>query len=655
MSDIAGDPRHRPELSKLWIFALLVAVFAVYAPTLGNDFTLDDKSIARTTLPNGQPNVMVAEVRPLSEYFTSGYWTGYSGKKSSLYRPFTVLSYAMTNAWFGAAATTHHLINIFLHVWAVLLAFLLLTRLSIRRFPALFGSAAFGLNAIHSEVVAGIVGRAELLAFCLGAQALLLLFPKTLPSRNVRISKTAASAALLFLAFCSKESALAWAPFIAVYAIADDLAHQRRVARGRVLAVLAIALPSILAFAFLRNSAVGEITQVVHYYANPLAHVDTTTRVLSGVMIWGFGLLTCIFPFHLISDYGPVTFELVETFGEPRFIQSCAVLVGSFAFGIALARRHPLIFLAMACFLGFSFATSNVLFAIGTIFGERLYFTPSLGLGIFVAWIASNTERRLVLLPLAAMILMSSGKILWRNGAWASDADLFASDVSTGTQCVRVLDQRAQQLRGAGKADEAEKLWRRAIKLDPEYPDALFNFASQLGATRRFTEAEALLERAIATPDYRSPRRHIYRRNLSVLFELTNRKEQSVQQLRLAWQEDSAFEAVWEPLVERTVLHLSPEEIKRIIATGEERNPGHATWVFLAASLDHRRGDFAAAQRGFQRALAIRPGHARTRLERARSLIAAGRRDDAVPILRELAADSRAPNHIRQMAQRMAR
>jgi len=180
--------RRRPEISKLWIFALLVAVFAVYAPTLGNDFTLDDKSIARTTLPNGQPNVMVAEVRPLSEYFASGYWTGYSGKKSSLYRPFTVLSYAMTNAWFGTAATTHHLINIFLHVWAVLLAFLLLTRLSIRRFPALFGSAAFGLNAIHSEVVAGIVGRAELLAFCLGAQA------------------------LLFLAFCSKESALAWAP-----------------------------------------------------------------------------------------------------------------------------------------------------------------------------------------------------------------------------------------------------------------------------------------------------------------------------------------------------------------------------------------------------------------------------------------------------------
>ena len=79
---------------------------------------------------------------------------------------------------------------------------------------------------------------------------------------------------------------------------------------------------------------------------------------------------------------------LVESIGDLRFLQSCAVLTALFVCGIALVRRHPLVFLAMACFLGFSFATSNVLFAIGTIFGERLYFTPSLGLGIFAAWIA---------------------------------------------------------------------------------------------------------------------------------------------------------------------------------------------------------------------------------------------------------------------------
>jgi hypothetical protein len=63
------------------------------------------------------------------------------------------------------------LINVLLHAWSVLLAFSLIARLTSRFYPALLGAAVFSLHALHSETVAGIVGRAELFGFCFRAQA----------------------------------------------------------------------------------------------------------------------------------------------------------------------------------------------------------------------------------------------------------------------------------------------------------------------------------------------------------------------------------------------------------------------------------------------------------------------------------------------------
>lgn len=656
----SGSPTSRAP--RVYLPLLLLVVFAVYAPSLGNGFALDDPYIAKASRPNGEPNSMTSELRPVSDYFRAGYWEGNKGTPSRLFRPVTILSYAVTNELQGGLdanlaweAFPHHMINVLLHVWAVFLAFRLISRLTRGFWPALLGATVFGLNAIHSEVVAGIVGRAELFGFCFGAQGLLLVFAGMNRSGVARIGRLVGSTALLFLAFCAKEGALAWFPFIAVFAIGIDFRNSRRPDLARILVALAVALLPLVAFLVLQQAAVGGVHYEVHYIANPLYQADTTTRVLTAVMLWGYGLFKCLLPLNLVCDYGPVTFDMVESAGDPRFLFALVVLAAWLVAGLVSARRHPLFFVAMSCFLGFSFATSNIAIAIGTIFGERLYFTPSLGIGILVAWIASLTQRNWLLLPLGAWLVWCIVLIVPRNGAWDSDTELFSRDAATNPRCINLLNQKARQLDSAGKSTEAERLWRQAIDLDPRIPGVLANYASHLGTTRRFAAAEELFLRAIALADSRQPRRHVVRRDLSVLYELTHRQDENVEQLRLAWQEDSAYEEVWDPLVERTMIHLSTDEVEQIAATGERRAPGHSTWEFLRAFVAYQRGDFEKAAHGFRRALELRPRHARTRIELARSLIEQGRRSEAESILHELADEQRVPAHFREWARRVAR
>jgi protein O-mannosyl-transferase len=635
------------DLPRAWILGLLVVVLGVYVPSIANDFALDDPLVARAIRTDGTTNSMVGELRGLADYFTSHYWAGSADFDSRLYRPITILSYAITNAVTGDAAWSHHLLNVLLHAWATLLVLQMILVLVPRRGAAMLGALAFGLHPIHSEVVAGIVGRAELFAFCFGAQALLLSCRVGSPLRSI------ASGLLLFLALCSKESAIAWVPFAAIYALASDFTANSTIRWKRAGFALVISAAPLIAYLILRQLAVGDHEDSVHYLANPLHSADTRTRILTGVMIWGYGLWKCLVPIGLVHNYGPVTFELVESMTDGRFIVALTTLCAWLFVGLRFARRQPALFAGMACFLGFSFVTSNVPFAIGTLFGERLYYTPSFGIALLVAWVAMARPNRVALAALILWLLAACVLIVDRNVAWADDTSLILHDAPANPRCVDLLDKHARLLRDAGDGDGAELLWRRAVSFDPLYPNALTNLATYLAVTNRHVEAEEYFRRALAIPDSRRPMRHLTRRDLSVLYEQMGRTKDSLEQLRLAWREPNAYSDLLPEVVERTLARLPAAESERIISTGERRRPGLPTWRYARACLAHHRGDFPTAERIFEELLAEHPRHVRARFGLAVTLFKQDRRSEARPYLESLRDDPYALVAVRDQARRM--
>ncbi len=144
----------RTELVRpLLVCALLVPALLLFADTLSYGFMSDDFYLVHRVS-------------------NEGFFTGWGGENGDLYfRPLTVFSYFSDYLIYGLNPAGWHLTNVLWHLVCSLLVFLL-ARVMLKDETAAFSAAyLFLLLACHSESVAWVSGRTDLLAtaFCLGS------------------------------------------------------------------------------------------------------------------------------------------------------------------------------------------------------------------------------------------------------------------------------------------------------------------------------------------------------------------------------------------------------------------------------------------------------------------------------------------------------
>src|SRR3990172_8125874 len=142
--------------------ALLALVILPYANALTAGFTLDDEAVIRQNaiVTNGVDPIGVLAT-PLSP--------------GDLYRPLTVLTFAINEVLAPGAALPCHAVNLGLHAVVTLLVFVVARRLFGAARLAFVAASLFAVHPIHTEAVTSLVGRAELLAALLGLTAILSL------------------------------------------------------------------------------------------------------------------------------------------------------------------------------------------------------------------------------------------------------------------------------------------------------------------------------------------------------------------------------------------------------------------------------------------------------------------------------------------------
>ena len=152
-----------------WTWSLLPAVLAVgvFAQTVGFGWVYDDQmEVVR--------NSLVHSSGALGQIFGSTVWEG-SGMETYLYRPLTVLSYALNHSLTDLRAWSYHLVNVLVHALASLLLVLLLRRSQVPDAAALFGGALFLVHPANVEAVAWISQLKTSSALVLTLLALLTL------------------------------------------------------------------------------------------------------------------------------------------------------------------------------------------------------------------------------------------------------------------------------------------------------------------------------------------------------------------------------------------------------------------------------------------------------------------------------------------------
>lgn len=540
----SGDRRgrtragHEPDLSREsgvsrrriveGIAVFLVAVVA-YANTLSADFTLDD-------IPIIKENELIRSLANVGRIFKTNYWGERTdlGDKS-LYRPLTITSYALNYAVHELSPRGYHIVNVLLHAVACLLLYALVILVLEDAKSALVAGVLFAVHPIHTEVVAGIVGRAEIMALVgnlLCCLAFVFATRETGPAKAGRAWVWVAVSIVSYsFAVFSKEIGLVGPVFIVLWEMI--LPHRRRLFRADSRAFVAFLGYAIIAVVFwvgMRDSVVKTNSMNVAFLGTTKAEqIWTALRVCMEYV----GLLLA--PIRLSADYWKPEVPFARSPTEPAVLAAISLLVLLVVAVAGSWRRRPQIAWGICAFLVLLFPVSNLPFLIGVLKAERILYTPSLGFIVALAalatapfsWSGLRRSAQVVVWALAATFLFRTWvrNDDWRDNCTLAEVTLKSSPSSAifnsiMASCYRKENQngpaREHLLRSIesqpgnamalfnlgnidreeGRFDAAIGYYRRALEFHPRYVSVLNNLGRALAESGRLREAVEVLKQS---------------------------------------------------------------------------------------------------------------------------------------------------------------
>jgi len=481
----------------MWIGLLAAALgFILYFNTLGHQYTLDDFSAIKENW------VTKGGLKNLGIIFSTEYRFGSWNSPGSLYRPFSLAMFAFEWQLAPDKPFLMHFMNVLLYAATGWVLWNTWRKILVNYPPALTAMAVlfFIAHPIHTEVVANIKSRDEILALLFGTLALNAVW-KYLHSEKA--GQLIAALAWYGLAMFSKESAIT---FLALIPLTLWFFSDKPL--SKILSTSALMLIPAGVFLLIRHQVLGKqsyaevfsildnfivgTTDPAYRAANP--GID---RLASAFMMCGRYLQVLIFPHPLVCDMGFPQVKPVG-WGEWKAIAGFVVYVGMFIWALMnLGKKHFLSFAILFYLIGFSLF-SNVLVLIGTSYGERLQYIPSLGFVFALAWaickifkindlkdIWNPNGKGTLVWGIAGFLLMAySLKTVFRNGAWYDSASLYAADVPTSPNCAKLnyhnalevtkggLDEKSGELTNREQVEKGVAAYTRTIELYPEYHDA---------------------------------------------------------------------------------------------------------------------------------------------------------------------------------------
>ncbi len=501
------------------VLVLLVAIalpFLIYGNSIRGDFVFDDRVVI-------QERPDLKNLGNIFNLFVSPYHQ--NTPQSSLFRPLTMVSYSLNYAVLGNSPAGFHIVNIIFFGLCSFLAFLVILKLSGSRRLAYVSAVLFLTHPIHTEAVASIVSRAELLALFWGLLAV-LLFLKNRPFL---------SAGSFFLAILSKEIAFGLLPVIFLIDWFWRSARFKLVVKKMVWYLVPTG-----AYLLLRYFALGAnifSNTITNYVENPLKFLPWPERIAGAFKVLTLYLYKLIWPVELSADYSYNAIGLVK-----NIFVSLPALLGLAALALLIflsfypKTRKNMVGLAAALFWGPFLIIGNILTPVGTIMAERLMYFSSLGFIIFPALLFVYLGERSVFLKkfsvfLVVMIsLLFSVRTIARNEDWLTNRSIFSASADTSPNSAishysltsiyinegkwaeaehelqvaqNIYYDYSYGLNLAGivashKNDlvSAEKLYKRSIELNKNALNAYINLGNLFYKQKKYQEAAANYERA---------------------------------------------------------------------------------------------------------------------------------------------------------------
>lgn len=609
--------KSRPEAYRppRFLYYLVFAfAFLVYSNTLNHGYVLDDDVVY---VKNKDVQAGTAGIKSILSH---SFIYGFTGLNDQSYRPAVLIMYAIEKQMFGNNPARGHLINVLFFALGCVLLFRLLQLLlsdSVKIaeqtgiglidkwIPAqtlipLIGALLFAAHPVHTEAVANIKGRDEIMHFIFIVLSL-TYFIKYFDLKNTK--HLAYSTLFFFLALLSKEMAVT---FLVITPL--TVLFFRKIAVKSVLMPAAWLGGAFILYMLIRNSVLDAVTfnEKMKVMNNALAGAtNEADRIATAILILGMYVKLLFFPHPLSWDYSYNQIPIVG-FGDLYVILSIALFIGLGVFAliklkgritnvelqmtnyelripIAIgANTGEIIAWAIMLFVMSMSVVSNIFIMIGATLGERFLFTPSIGLCLALPILFHSAGKK-VLVPLSlAVIILFAFKTHDRNKDWKDNESLFAAGVEDTPKSSRAQSALGSvyRERGENESDPQRRLalfnqsipyYIKAIEILPENSEALYNSGvSYYGIGDIEKAKDAYIKTLEVSPDHSNAAN-----NLGVIF---------FQQQQY-------------------------DEAEKYFEHALKFNPGNADALGNLGAINQNLGRLDKAIEYYQRSLAIKPGN----------------------------------------------
>lgn len=449
---------------------LLILSFILYSNTINHQYALDDEIVICKN------EAVLKGIGGTKDIFGKDLFASYYKQNNASaqlsggrYRPLSVFSFALeqqfigtrnvtvdANAWdlnengqqdaeedvnhdgafnykdvYAKGFTLRHFDNILLYGLTCCVLFLFLSKVVFKekKLLAFIITLLFLAHPLHTEVVANVKSRDEILSFFF---IILTLYLTHQYASQRKVKQLLLALLSCFCALLSKEYG---ALLFVLIPLSLYLFSEKPIELKKQIGLFTGMVVLFGIYYWLRSGVVtgAAAIQDKELLNNPYLLATSSQALATKLYVWFKYLLLCIFPYSLSSDYGYNSISY-KNFGDIGVWMGIITITGMVITGIiALVKKNWIAF-PIAIYILTLLLVTNLLFNVGATMGERLAFHASLGycmlLGAFLVWITKNKGQLAFYITLP-ILLVYSVKTFSRNKAWENDDTLALTDIQT--------------------------------------------------------------------------------------------------------------------------------------------------------------------------------------------------------------------------------
>ena len=525
----AGIPLHRlgPYLAILGTL--------LYLQTIAFDYTQDDAIVINENMYTTQG------VKGIPGIFGHDTFFGYFKDEAKLrlvaggrYRPLTPAMFAIEYAFVGAKPWLSHLINAMCYGLLCWILFGFTRALLSQRLNAAGATQAavltaliFAVHPIHTEAVANIKGRDEIVA-AMGALLGLWLMIRSVDEKNS--TRLQLGAALAFLAgLLSKENV------ITILAVAPvTLWWYKKTPAVKWMSSMWPIVSACVVFLLIRGAVTGispgkppmELMNNPFIKIEDNKYIPFTAAEKSATIMYTMGKYAqlLVFPYPLTHDYYPRHIE-IQNWSKPLVLLSLLLWLGLLYAVIKGWKSRTWLAYGIIFYVCTMSITANIVFPIGTNMSERFAFLPSVGFaliaGVGISNLLNGEYKKNIRPILLGVLVILTLVTLVRSRVWINNHILFTTDIHTSKRSAKLLNAAGGDLVTQSEKEkdpikkrqmllEAQGYLKQALEIHPNYKLSYLLLGNSSFYLKDYEQSVAMFRQVLKLdPDYQEGKRNL--------------------------------------------------------------------------------------------------------------------------------------------------